>query len=1788
MESSSEVPLSADFMSAMKAWFKRTGWRPWIMAAILAAAAALRLVGLNWDDYTHLHPDERFLTSVEASLQVPASIGEYLDTAASTFNPHNTGHGFFVYGTLPIFIVRLVGEFVGQTGYDEIHLVGRSVSALFDLLSIGFIYLIAEKLFSRRVGLTAALLASFTALFIQQAHFFTVDSAANFFVVLGIFFAVKVARSSRWQDYALFGVALGCAVASKINTFPMALILVMAVGVYLRNDDRRNERTISWSILRLIMAAAISLVVFRILQPYAFQGPGFFDVGLNPRWLENLMEIRGMNAGNTDAPYALQWADRAPIWFSLKNMVLWGMGLPLGAASVIGLLVSTYVLVRGEFKHMLLAPWTWLYFLWQSTGFTPAMRYQLPVYPGLIILAAWVLWRGYDWVSENNPKPVFQRLYQGLMGVVLVGTVVWALAFTSIYTRPLTRVEASRWIFSHIPGAVNLVVETENEELYEPIAVPLDLLLSSEAPFDIGFQSHVDGQATGLYFPFTISASSAVARMDASASVLGGAEGGQLLSTGSRDGDLETSTQGQFRVDMVPPAPLEQGNTFWLDLQLTPYGQVMLEEFVELHLQTPTGEYVIRLDLDAIDQTDSGTLTDRLEFTSPVDGLVESVTFFYELEAISSEPTPVQLQAEILDPEGQVLVSNIAQATLASSQPESLQVPFDTGFALENGQEYRLRLTLLSDEAVVFRPSTIVHETTWDDGLPWGVDGRNITGRYDSLNLELYWHDDQDDDADGLADKLERMVNYLAEAEYLVISSNRQYATTTRVPIRYPLTIAYYRALIGCPEPQDVIACYYQAQPGEVEGQLGYQLIEVFDSNPQIGPLEINDQYAEEAFTVYDHPKVFIFQRDDDFSAEEVQAILGTVDLSQVQHVLPRDVGQSESPYPQTGAGDGQETTKTLMLSAERWQQVRQQGTWSVLFNRDSLLNRSQPVGVVVWWLAIALIGWLVFPITFAVFPGLKDHGFALTRVIGLLLLAWVSWMLGNAGLSITSTAIGLILIGLTIVSGVIVYFKRGQMTAYLRESWKDLLRVELTALVFFLVFLLIRLGNPDLWHPAKGGEKPMDFSYLNAVLKSSTFPPFDPWFAGGYINYYYFGFVIVGMPVKLLGLVPAFAYNLIIPTLFATLGLAGYCVGYNLVADRFSDRWHQGLWNPHTAGLIAAVFLVLAGNLGTVKLLYDGFRQMGAEGGILHSGPAGWIQAVEGAARFVSEPGGLSIPLDQWYWNPSRAIPPGEGEVGAITEFPYFTFLYADLHAHMISRLLTVSGIAWMLSLLLTFRRQERVPWYQHASLIFVGGLMLGGLSPTNTWDYPVYWVLGAVAVFAAPWLKPDRDWIPSAIKSLGAMVSLVVLYRLLYLPYHLASYLPYGRVDLYNGSHTSLGAFFIVHGVFLFIIVSWMAWESRQWMAQTPISALSGLKPYAGQLVMAVAAVVLLTLVIAALGYPVILYVIPLGTWAVLLMLRPRIGLPKQVVLTMFGVGLALTFMVEVVVLRGDIGRMNTVFKFYMQVWEMFAISAGAALVWTLMDLYQWNRKLQLVWSLVVMMLIGGSLLYPLTATTAKMRDRFAMAAPHTLDGMAFMEYVDNYFDQGVFVTLAEDYHAIRWMQDNIEGSPVIVEVSTPEYRWGSRFTVYTGLPGVVGWHNHQQQQRGAAMGEEVTHRIISISEFYNTRSIDAAVDFLAEYQVSYIIVGGLERAYFEYVDECWPTPETGGVNCSPLGRPLGAPNPEVQPSECEPQGDDPAISELLCPTFGLEKFELMVELGLLRDVYREGSTVIYEVIR
>jgi uncharacterized membrane protein len=229
------------------------------------------------------------------------------------------------------------------------------------------------------------------------------------------------------------------------------------------------------------------------------------------------------------------------------------------------------------------------------------------------------------------------------------------------------------------------------------------------------------------------------------------------------------------------------------------------------------------------------------------------------------------------------------------------------------------------------------------------------------------------------------------------------------------------------------------------------------------------------------------------------------------------------------------------------------------------------------------------------------------------------------------------------------------------------------------------------------------------------------------------------------------------------------------------------------------------------------------------------------------------------------------------------------------------------------------------------------------------------------------------------------------------------------------------------------------------------------------------------------------------------------------MIGTAVALTLMVELVAVKGDNARMNTVFKFYYQAWTLFSLSAAAAFWWLMAKLPGWNTAWRRAWLGFLGVLVFIAVLFPITATRAKWTDRLAPNAPRELDGMAYMKYAT--YGDGLTtesyrqMDLSQDYRAIQWVRANVPGSPVIVEANTPEYRhWGSRFTIYTGLPGVVGWNWHERQQRALTPDTWVYTRIDDIRAFYATTSREQAEDFLRRYNVKYIVFGQLERIYYD----------------------------------------------------------------------------------
>ncbi len=1847
----SEISTANVKQNARPAVLQRVIWGL-LLTGILLAGAYFRFVGLNWDGDFHLHPDERFMTMVASSLHSVSSVSEYFSTATSTLNPNNTGYGFYVYGDFPLILTRIVGELFDQTGYSEIHLVGRALSGLFDLGTVLLVYLIAMRLFRKtRLALLSTAFAAFAVLPIQLSHYFTVDTFTNFFIFLGIYFAVRVSTADvppveapaaaaatveledtgasgseaaeeavtledepfdadpdlgailngtfrTWKSllpYGLFGVALGFAMASKVSAAPLAITIVIAALLYWLRLPQEQRLRYAFTLARnLILAAVIAFIVFRIFQPYAFTGPGLLGIKPNPQWIDSLKTLSEQSAGDVDFPPALQWA-RRPLTFSWRNMVEFGMGLPLGLLAWTGFLYMGWRMIKGEWrKHLLLWSWTLAYFVWQSVAFSRSMRYQLPVYPALAIIAAWAVFAFLDRRArlrqdgplENDRAPIHWRrpLAFGVGAAVLISTFLYAFAFSRIYTRPVTRIAASSWIFQNVPAAINLHIDQGAEGDYnQPLPYWSQAEVTAQQPLVMAFTAERDGPILEVDLEHVVNPMGDGQPKTLAVAVSADRAGQQLLSVGSLTDAFTPSNdpRGQsVSVPLMQPLSVQKGRQYFLILQ--PAGPADV-----LNLAGPTylgyagPSYPIRQALEQPVKALRPGQPYNFQFVPDKTGQLSEVYLPHVVDWEGyTEPKTLQLNLNGNNVDASAVVSSAFPADGGDGQGYTFR--FDQPVSLQSGEVYTLTLNLTDGPGVLgVYGSTQALESSWDDPLPYNVNGASVfdyyTGLYRTdLNFEMYWDDD--------AAKRERMIDNLDQADYLFISSSRQWGSTTRVPERYPLTAEYYRDLIGCPADQTVEWCYNVAQPGMFQGKLGFELVKVFQSEPTLGPLTFNTQFAEEAFTVYDHPKVFIFQKTDAYSPDQVRSQLDRVDLSQVVHLTPKNVPMQvggttlRQRIDQLLAGlkgkNSPAEINKLMLPQDRLAQQRAGGTWSQLFSYTDLQNRFPGLAAALWYLVVLLLGWAVFPFVRMALHGLPDRGYPLSRLVGVILLAWLVWIGGSLGVPFTQVNITLAAVLLLAVNVGLFFIQKDGILQDLHERKRYILVVEGLALTFFLVFLFIRLGNPDLWHPYKGGEKPMDFSYLNAVIKSTTFPPYDPWFAGGYLNYYYYGFVLVGVLTKWLAVVPSIAYNIFLPMLFSFVALGAFSFGWNLLARSGSAKQTEEedlselpepqeedpsdlpepeitnshifgleLW-PLLAGLASSIGLLILGNLGTVRMIWKGWQQLAApipieQGNFFQH--IGW--ALQGFIQFV---GGAQLPYDvgRWYWDPSRAIPGSP-----ITEFPFFTFLYADPHAHLIALSITILALVFALSIIRGKWRWGSGPgqrgWMFFGASLLLGGMAVGTLRATNTWDLPAYLALSGMALIYTAgryaqlpaWLSRLNwpDWIKRAAIGAAAAGLLAVLAFLLYKPFgdwYLQGYSAIGR---WTGDRTPVESYLVHWGLFLFVIVSWLFWETIDWMDSTPLSSLQRLRPYRDLIIGLLALLVLAVIGLSLMRVAIAWIALPVAAWAAALLLRPNQPDAKRAVLFMVGSGMTLTLAVELIVLVGDIERMNTVFKFYLQAWTLLSLSAAAGLMWLFPAVIKrWRAGWSAAWQLGLALLVFGAALYPLLGGRAKIIDRMAVDAPHTLDGMTYMEY-STYSVNDWNMDLSQDYRAIRWMQQNVQGSPVIVEANTTEYGWGTRFTIYTGLPGVVGWNWHQRQQRGIVDDAEVWNRVAAVGDFYNTFDPQQAEIFLQTYDVKYIIVGQLERAMYD-------------------------PN-------------------------GIAKFE-QLNGNLWQEVYRDGDTVIYQV--
>jgi YYY domain-containing protein len=1701
-----------------------------VFILILLVGAVFRFSGLNWDDSLHQHPDERYMTMVAESIRGVESIAAYFDTATSTLNPLN--HGSYTYGMFPLFITRMVAQWVKMTSYDSITLVGRFLSGLFDLAAVWALYILAKRLYNQKVALLAAALAAVAVLPIQLSHFFTVDSFSTVFVVVSFYFLLSAipldlknthVNADNYKYFVFFGLSVGLAGACKVNTLPVLAMVFLSGAIYLF-QIRKQPRflaSLGTILLGLFFSVLSAFLAFRVFQPYAFAGPSFSDLAINKRWYEVIKEVTNQVAGNSEWPPNHHWTNR-PVQYAWVNMVLWGMGIPLGLAAWFGWGWAGVQIWKGNWrKHLFPFVWVLVYFIWQNAQFWRYMRYFIPIYPFLILFAAWAVvefsskfegkWKRIKEIGRNLSlqRAEIKANWKGLLGVglltvVLLCTFTYAFAFSRIYTRDHSRVQASHWILENIQGPLNLKLDTEEGAQSIPIPVYNNhtIVLGQPAILDIKIKENGStNQITapnikqiGAGFYFSISSDDL----------------GEVRLTEWRLAIANETDQETFTVNFGD-ITLEAGETYYLNYQMSNNNRV---SFSETRLKNEIEEDP-KLEINlAFDGQEPGVLKGAIQFSPTQTMRINR----FEINHFQQEsmPSSALVRVSLLqnrDEQNPLAVSEKAIAFPASGAT----VDADFSFArveLNKENAYQIKYELIEGNVIQFLAEDYALETSWDDSLPLSVDNIDaLGGIYSPLSLELYEGDTEV--------KREQMIAILEKTEYLVIPSNRSYDAMPRLELRYPLTLRYYQLLFGCDCSGDEMEKRAYGLEAPYASPLGFDLVATFTSNPNLGAIQLNDQNADESFTVYDHPKVLIFKKSADFSIEKVKAELYKVDLDQVIFQVPIDYTKAPT---------------AMKLPADRLAAQTSGGTWSDMFDRLSLINQNQVFATLLWYLLLLLVGWCAFPLCFQVFSGLPDRGYSLTRMAGLLLLTWILWMLGS--LKIASFTRWTILISLLLFAAVnvwIFYRNRQVMLSFIREHSKHLILVEFIFILLFLFFLSVRSGNPDLWHPWLGGEKPMDFAFFNGVLKSVYFPPENPWFSEHYINYYYYGYVVAAIPTKLLGVMPAIAFNLILPSWFAMVGIGVFGVTANIYYGfmkkqalpgaheedqprRTRPAWLERIFPQSGLMVLAGVFALAAvlffGNFYEIKLLWKNLPEV--SNGILDAGGIGnKLEAViSGAGRVIS--GEAELPGDngQWYFAASRPILHDEADT-PIAEFPYFSFLYADLHPHLLTMPFYALALAWFLNIIFDpflFKK-----WWLQILTIFLGALWIGSFRALHTWDFPTFIGLGVLLI----------GWMVIRARDISVRQKLhsIVIYCLLFVGLAMLCYAPFTHwfkteyigVELWKGLRTPLKDYFVVFGLSLFVMFTFLVLELKAdyqkvhelWFEKRTVKTLIPVS------------VLLLVLIgmylLWKFDYQVLAFGLPLLLlWAYIIFFKKDVSEFHRWIWVLFAIGYGITYVVEVVVLKGDVGRSNMVFRMYLEAWFILGIALSVAAIEAVKRLKSWNRAGRVGWIVVLQVLVLLALVYPLIATGKKIDDRWpnVINPPVTLDGSLFMlgnkvydpdQSAALYSDDGRDIDLSLDYAGIQYMQDNILDSPVIVEGNTTEYRWGSRYAIHTGLPSVIGWSWHTRQHNSLLEGSIVENRIQDVVDFYNTTDLGQAGEFLEKYNVSYIIVSGLERVYY-----------------------------------------------------------------------------------
>jgi len=602
----------------------------------------------------------------------------------------------------------------------------------------------------------------------------------------------------------------------------------------------------------------------------------------------------------------------------------------------------------------------------------------------------------------------------------------------------------------------------------------------------------------------------------------------------------------------------------------------------------------------------------------------------------------------------------------------------------------------------------------------------------------------------------------------------------------------------------------------------------------------------------------------------------------------------------------------------------------------------------------------------------------------------------------------------------------------------KQIIISESIFTVAFVLFIVIMVLRPDIYF--NNVDHFLDFAFMGTIIRGDYFPPVDPWLAGESIPYYYGGHLLSAILTVFTRVPPSIAFNIAVAMFFALAVNASYGLGYNITKRKLY-------------GFLAVIFICVAGYISGAYQLIAYVFQTDIMGYYPHGAPniIEWL---------------LSFNFGGAPW----LIPQG------MVQYPSYIHLMGTLHAFMMGIPFQLMFIMLVFALFKKWQLSDKIARSDTLLDVFILGLCLGFFYFINAWEYPTYIIFTVLAFI----LLRMRRGIKDTLTILGGIIGLSLL---LYIPLYLST----GTGGIHGiglvAKRTGLTDFLEFGVLFLFAVCSLLV-----------ILVLSKREIFRGKVVILAAVLILLATILSVvlLDFPLLLVVVPMGLLSLYYIYRSKQKAEMEFVLLLVLMGALLAFFCDFLYLDDsmpdDWERFNTVFKLYLQIWVFLGIAAACAVFYVLKHL---KGKAKAIWVIILGALIVASLIHPLASTISLSSGRHESWGMNrgTLDGMAYVEMVDK-----------GDYEAIKWINDNIGGNPVILETPGGFYDYTSRISAFTGLPTLLGWEVHEIQF--GRTWKETGDRRVDADTTYNTSDNDLALVLLAKYNVEYVYIGTLER--------------------------------------------------------------------------------------